>query len=410
MGKESKEVAQRKEEAHEETKPRKKEKKEKEKTRKRKEKKEEKSTKKEEKSKKEEKLKKEETTKKAKTATVKKIKASIDAVKASIEQGDYTRAGELAGLKAQLEKTKKAKKAKKDKKSEGAVEESAPKSEKKRKREQVPPEEDKKKTKKTKKTKKKKEEASAEKKIRQCKKPKSAFKSAFDWKLRSKEHPPRFDQHRGPERYLTTKHPLFQKLVSSCYRGFVREPATEVPEDIHSQFRSVLAVLDAHDVFQYDVTQPLGLGTACARTYVTRTLIGKPGITYKYLGLRIFAHPWSESGEGGEGGESGESGESGNAADEIASACGSIRDLNSTLCARADGLQDGSRSSTSAGSAGPHGSSRFNLTLINRMMPSCKACELKPEATYHMGKTSVSWHADSSLQVQSIVYPQYYPY
>eukprot|EP01052_Picozoa_sp_SAG31_P033288 SAG31_NODE_3740_length_3932_cov_3.662145_5_plen_122_part_00 len=27
---------------------------------------------------------------------------------------------------------------------------------------------------------------------------------------------------------------------------------------------------------------------------MTRTLVGQPGITYKYLGLRMFAHPWSE--------------------------------------------------------------------------------------------------------------------
>ena len=34
-------------------------------------------------------------------------------------------------------------------------------------------------------------------------------------------------------------------------------------------------------------------GTRLAKTRVTRCLIGKPGITYFYLGVRMFAHPWS---------------------------------------------------------------------------------------------------------------------
>ena len=32
-----------------------------------------------------------------------------------------------------------------------------------------------------------------------------------------------------------------------------------------------------------------------ADTHVSRTLVGAPGMTYRYLGLRIFAHPWSAS-------------------------------------------------------------------------------------------------------------------
>ena len=43
---------------------------------------------------------------------------------------------------------------------------------------------------------------------------------------------------------------------------------------------------------RYDCTQPMGPGTSLARTKVTRCLVGTPGITYKYLGLRMFAAPW----------------------------------------------------------------------------------------------------------------------
>ena len=40
----------------------------------------------------------------------------------------------------------------------------------------------------------------------------------------------------------------------------------------------------------------MGAGTRLAKTRVTRCLIGVPGITYFYLGLRMFAHPWSGKG------------------------------------------------------------------------------------------------------------------
>jgi alpha-ketoglutarate-dependent dioxygenase FTO len=34
-------------------------------------------------------------------------------------------------------------------------------------------------------------------------------------------------------------------------------------------------------------------GKHSSRTFVKRTLVGDPGITYKYLNLRLFAHAWS---------------------------------------------------------------------------------------------------------------------
>ena len=51
--------------------------------------------------------------------------------------------------------------------------------------------------------------------------------------------------------------------------------------------------LESSGLFVVDVTQPMGLGTKLAPTFVTRTLVGENGITYKYLGLRMFAHPWN---------------------------------------------------------------------------------------------------------------------
>lgn len=45
------------------------------------------------------------------------------------------------------------------------------------------------------------------------------------------------------------------------------------------------------------------------------------------------------------------------------------------------------------------GSSEYNITLINKMdAPERCAVPLRDEALYGMGPTSVSWHADSSLE------------
>lgn len=45
---------------------------------------------------------------------------------------------------------------------------------------------------------------------------------------------------------------------------------------------------------QYDVV--MAGGKYSSRTFVKRTLVGDPGITYKYLGLRLFAHAWRGQG------------------------------------------------------------------------------------------------------------------
>lgn len=55
---------------------------------------------------------------------------------------------------------------------------------------------------------------------------------------------------------------------------------------MHDEARLAFEGLEERGVFRVDVTQPFGLGTKCAATYVTRTLVGDPGTTYKYLGLR----------------------------------------------------------------------------------------------------------------------------
>ena len=167
--------------------------------------------------------------------------------------------------------------------------------------------------------------------------------------------------------FITPEHQSFSACMRTSFVGFVHEPSSALPASFHRRFRHCLSGLNADGVLaRYDITQPMGPGTALARTRVTRCLIGKPGSTYKYLGLRMFAHPWS--------------------GDEASEACKELRKLSKKLEDRAV-TQGGARDGTSC----------FNLVLLNRMAPE-ELRAAKREKVYGMGPLSVAWHADSSLQ------------
>jgi hypothetical protein len=94
-------------------------------------------------------------------------------------------------------------------------------------------------------------------------------------------YPKPFTKHRGQETFLSPGHPLFDELMATSYSGFQKKRAT----NLMPEYTAALGQLEAAGAFQYDVTQPMGIETPCARTKVTRTLVGQPGITYKYLGM-----------------------------------------------------------------------------------------------------------------------------
>ena len=118
--------------------------------------------------------------------------------------------------------------------------------------------------------------------------------------------------------------------------------------------------LERKNYFQYDVVQ--AGGTQLSKTFVTRTLIGEPGITYKYLGLRLYAHPWS--------GKSIDPA-SPQAKQLPARALRKMKQLNTVMVARgARHLQENTVPALRAkGGNEEPGSTVFNLTLINRMAP-----------------------------------------
>jgi alpha-ketoglutarate-dependent dioxygenase FTO len=162
----------------------------------------------------------------------------------------------------------------------------------------------------------------------------------------------------------------FRSALNTSYEGFV------VDEDIGNEGRvqNFLEQILANKLFRKDVTQPFGLGTKCALTYVTRCLLGEPGTTYKYLGLRMFAHPWKKT---------------------------EVESLGKTLTERTkQHLQTLSNTRSERGSPGTKCRPKFDICLINRMESSV---DLKDEPTIGNAKTSVSWHADSSLEHYSTI-------
>jgi hypothetical protein len=69
--------------------------------------------------------------------------------------------------------------------------------------------------------------------------------------------------------------------LSSCYLGTAVDFAPAFPASLHSSVHASLAFLRGAGFFNADMTQPFGMGTPLARTYVTRCLLGDEGMSYK---------------------------------------------------------------------------------------------------------------------------------
>ena len=221
--------------------------------------------------------------------------------------------------------------------------------------------------------------------------------------------PPEFPQNKKvPQNdFLKNVDPFkqsFRKAMETAYEGFaVDEELSSTGEDKsslfnHERIQLALGKLDEEGFFRRDVTQPRGLGTKCAKTYVTRCLVGNEGTSYKYLGLRMFAHPWNVTGN--------TTREDRNKSSmNVKDALGEISSLNQRLTARTKihlGDLEQKRKERIGFSVQPHlnGRASYDITLINRMTNSP---DLKMEPTKGCEKSPVSWHADSSLEHYSSI-------
>lgn len=143
-------------------------------------------------------------------------------------------------------------------------------------------------------------------------------------------------------KFITPNDSIYSDVMSKCYQRFAVEGGEEFEDDFHRRFKRALKGIEANTNFlKFDITQPAGLNTKIAKTYVSRCVVGEPGMTYKYLGLRLFAYPWAA----GELGATQETTEIGR--------------LNQMLIDRTSALLK-QKVSHDAGSC------QYNLTLINR--------------------------------------------
>ena len=82
--------------------------------------------------------------------------------------------------------------------------------------------------------------------------------------------------------WLSPGDPLFQPALDVSYRGMRHVPAAALPQAIHKGFRESFDGLHEAGLFMYDTVQ--AGGKRLSKTFVTRTLLGDPGITYKVSG------------------------------------------------------------------------------------------------------------------------------
>jgi len=251
----------------------------------------------------------------------------------------------------------------------------------------------------------------------------------------------------------------FQDSINSCYQGFACDlPSTSFtsipntslitgqrkkmsnsstsinPEDFpHEKIQQALETMHQSNYFRWDITQPFGLGTKCAKTYVTRCLLGEEGTTYKYLGLRMFSHPWSNSNQHQQNRKK---------KINLADALTTMKELNTTLTKRTKvhltdldkkrktspkryiyesqkhSLQIKKKNEEDISDLFTiRGRACFDVTLINRMVDS-NDLKMEPMSSKKLSstsdnpstttnndipRTSVSWHADSCLEHYSSI-------
>ena len=247
----------------------------------------------------------------------------------------------------------------------------------------------------------------------------------------------------------------FEIALDTSYLGFAYDKSKNDSNAAffqHAKIEQALNIMYQNDYFLTDVTQPFGLGTPCAKTYVTRCLLGEPGTTYKYLGLRMFSHPWNVPNKQNEKAHD-------SSKRILNESLHTMKDLNSTLILRTKAhlrtldtkrkriynSEQHLNETNKIGNLDEHndfdkdgnsllstirGRATFDVTLINRMVDS-NDLKMEPmsssgskstnsssehrnkkisstnttinDGDNNLARTSVSWHADSCLEHYSSI-------
>ncbi|XP_066569508.1 alpha-ketoglutarate-dependent dioxygenase FTO isoform X1 [Amia ocellicauda] len=201
--------------------------------------------------------------------------------------------------------------------------------------------------------------------------------------------------------FLTPRDAGFQQLWCSRYSSLAVQRAEEgaVPRGLHEAVQAALSMLLQRGCFLRDLVR---IRERDVFTAVSRVLLGRPGLTYKYLGTRLFALPWEAEGSG-----------SGYSDRELSTACQAFEELNCYFCTevesgmmrdRAKEEEDGaagqrdslSSAQADVGTAPFCSRTQLNVTLLNYMDPA-QMSYLKEEPYFGMGRMAVSWHHDEGL-------------
>jgi alpha-ketoglutarate-dependent dioxygenase FTO len=187
--------------------------------------------------------------------------------------------------------------------------------------------------------------------------------------------------------------PLLPTLSSSCT---TTTTTTTSPTTLtESTVQQALSNMEQLGYFRADITQPFGLGTPCAKTYVTRCLVGEPGTTYKYLGLRMFASSWNNNNNNKKERTTTTSTQEKNESQDPLQI---MYQLKQVLRQRSRHYLDELQRQRQ--DALLRGRNDFDICLVNRMEYSSR---LKLEPTMQQHRCAVSWHADSSLEHYSTI-------
>lgn len=90
-------------------------------------------------------------------------------------------------------------------------------------------------------------------------------------------YPKAFPELSKFKHFIKPTHPLYAPLLATSYEGFVYEPGESCAVDFDARFQSALLQLDRLGYYQFDMTQPGGLNTKVAKTFVSRCLVGEAG-------------------------------------------------------------------------------------------------------------------------------------
>ncbi|KAJ8333690.1 hypothetical protein SKAU_G00410090 [Synaphobranchus kaupii] len=95
--------------------------------------------------------------------------------------------------------------------------------------------------------------------------------------------------------FLSPSDPGYQQLWESSYCGLALRPADSLPANLHERVRAALHALQSRGCLFRDLVRIRGRDVF---TVVSRSLLGRPGDTYRYLGTRLFALPWHREDQG----------------------------------------------------------------------------------------------------------------